>query len=103
MATTNKVFSPSSWAPDEITVSASSQSVALTGRTLSEDSVEITNLASETIFVTFTNGAGTATLDSVGISSGSKVCYSLQPDITHANAIGTGTTGKIQFLVGKGA
>jgi len=103
MATTNKVFIPTSWVPDKITVSASSQSVALTGLTKSEDSIEITNLTTETIYVSFSAGAGTATTNSVAITSGSKVCYGLTPDVTYANAIGTGSTGVIQFLVGKGA
>lgn len=102
MATSNKVFIPTSWTPDSITVSASSQSVALTGLTKSEDAVEVTNLTSETIEISFSNGAGTATTSNVGIPSGAKVCYGIAPDVTHANAIGSGATGVIQFLVGKG-
>lgn len=103
MATTNKVFIPVSWTPDKITVSASSQSVALTGLTKSEDSVQVTNNTNETVYISFSAGSGTAAIaTSVAILSGVVIAFGVAPDVTHANAIGTGATGTIEFLVGKG-
>lgn len=102
MATSNKVFIPVSWTPDKVTVSASSQSAALTGETRSEDSVRIFNGASETVFVTFSNGSGTATTDDMPIGSGQAEAFGIAADVTHVNVIGTGATGIIYFSVGKG-
>ena len=104
MATTNKAFIPVAWVPQKITVSASSQSVALVGLTRSEDSVLVTNNTTETVHISFSNGAGTAAIaTSVAIRSGASRVFGIAPDITHANAIGTGATGVIEFLVGKGS
>lgn len=104
MATSNKVFIPVSWEPDKIAVSASSQSVALTGVTKSEDSVRVFNDTTETVFVTFSAGAGTAVLGtSTPIGSKQVECFGVAPDVTHVNAIGTGATGNIFFSEGKGA
>ena len=104
MATANKVFVPVSWTPDKITVSASSQSVALTGLTKSEDTVRVYNATTETIFITFSVGAGTAVLNSsLPVGVGQSEAFGVAADVTHANAIGTGATGIINFSVGKGA
>ena len=104
MATSNKVFTPVSWVPQKIAVSASSQSVALTGLTKSEDSVELTNNTTEIIYISFTAGSGTAAVaTSKGIPAGVVVCYGIAPDVTHINVIGTGATGNFEVLVGKGA
>ncbi len=102
MATSNKVFIPVSWTPDKVTVSASSQSAALTGETRSEDSVRIFNGASETVFVTFSAGSGTATTNDTPIGSGQAEAFGIAADVTHVNVIGTGATGIIYFSVGKG-
>ena len=104
MATTNKVFIPTSWVPDKITVSASSQSVALTGLTKSEDSVRVFNNCTEVVYITFSNGSGTAVLGaSLPIGIGVTEVFGVPPDITNVNAIGTGATGNIFFSVGKGS
>lgn len=103
MATTNKVFIPSSYVPDVITVSGSSQTVLLTGLTKSEDSVRVVNNATETIFITFSIGAGTAALTSLPVLSGVTEVFGITPDVTHTSAIGTSASGKIYFSVGKGA
>lgn len=104
MATSNKVFIPALWVPQKITVSASSQSVVLVGITKSEDTIQVTNNTTEVVYISFSVGAGTAAVaTSVGVPSGACVAYGVSPDVTHANAIGTGATGTIEFLVGKGA
>ena len=99
----NKTFTPAAWAPQKITVSAASQNIALVGLTKSEDTVLVTNNTTETVFFSFTVGAGTAAVaTSVGIRTGASRVFGIAPDLTHANAIGTGATGTIEFLVGKG-
>lgn len=103
MATTNKLFIPASWDPDSIAVSASSQPLALTGITKSEDCVRVFNNTSETIFINFTAGAGTVALTSgMPIGVGQAEPFGIAPDVTHVNVIGTGATGTIYFNVGKG-
>jgi len=103
MAVTDKVFIPVSWAPNTITVGASSASVALTGLTKSEDAVRVFNGTTEVIYISFTAGSGTATTSSTPIGIGATECFGIAPDVTYANAIGTGATGIIYFSVGKGA
>jgi hypothetical protein len=104
MATANKVIIPTLWVPQKITVSASSQTIALVGLTKSEDCVQVTNNATETVYISFSAGSGTAAIaTSVAIPAGTVIAFGVAPDVTNANAIGTGTTGVIEFLVGKGA
>ena len=104
MATSNKVFIPALWVPQKITASALSQSVALVGLTKSEDCVQVTNNTTETVHISFSVGAGAAAIaTSVAIPSGAVIAFGVAPDVTHANAIGTGATGVIEFLVGKGS
>lgn len=103
MATSNKVFIPVTWTADKIVVSASNQSVALTGETRSEDSVRVFNATTEIVYISFTAGAGTATTGSLPVGIGATECFGVAPDVTHVNAIGTGATGTIYFTVGKGA
>lgn len=103
MGTTNKAFIPVAWAPQKITVSASSQTVALVGLTKSEDTILVTNNTTETVHITFSVGAGTAAIATgVAIRSGASRVFGISPDVTHANAIGTSASGVIEFLVGKG-
>lgn len=103
MAIAEKVFAPVSWTPDTITVAATSASVALTGITKSEDAVRVFNGSTEVVYVSFTAGSGTATTSNTPIGIGATECFAIPPDVTYANAIGTGATGIIYFSVGKGA